>query len=1056
MLQDGNTLWQGGASAHSMRWWHHNYNSSLYPDILLNSAYYMPHSMVFYKPLLSRKFSLSALTAAKKEPANTALSAQKACTLLVAYSANQEPLWLPVSCSERLSIPYVCQKTTTSSSFTELQKSLDVQCPQEYQLFEGACYKLYSVPTDNDIWADFVCGQDGAKVMTDRGGLKPLFRMWNYDKDVHGTIWGLHKGETSAHVLCVSNITSIARKCSSGFFECADNSCILNLYVCDGHADCQEAEDEQECYNHEPTMATSFFYSCPSHYGSNISVSLLCNGREDCDQGQDEDKALCANHAFCSANQIRCDGVVDCLDGRDEDGCDYCAGFNCLGSACINVGNLHISPGWCRPSVFGVPSDVCSIAGRDLAPCSTEDAHCFPRSQACLLQHDRWGGVLHCPTGAHLVNCEKVECPQRFKCHRSYCLQMNKVCDGTKDCVNGEDESFCNDEERCAGLVRCRLSSLCLTQEQVCDGHSDCPYGDDEELCTSSWCPEGCSCTAHVLHCPHRWMYYLPLTVPPNLVSLQLTGNLISPYGYGKILKRFQSLLFLDMSYNIIIMMPRPNVYSPVLRLSLEGNKLHYLTDRAFAGMPYLQHLNLKGNYLGWISTHAFSQMHSLPELVLTGLNIVHMAPYCIADMPSLLSVNVSSNKIRYLLGNVFSGARRLQVIDLTNNPLIYIDASITAGAWYLENIYMPEFKLCCLLQESISERISCFPETDPTNVFSTCEDLLSYPILRGSIWIFGVSGILVNLFSVVWRRHTQKHSPFSLLVQHLGGADCLMGLYLLMIGAADAKYRNKYYLQEEDWRKSPHCKIAGFTSMLSCEMSVFLLVVITIDRVMAAGLGRKGIGRKTVRSVLMCGWLVWITLSTLPIVGMSYFGGHEYIKHGTCYLFNLSEGKTKGWEFTTAIFVTFNSFCVFFMIVGYSFVFISIQCKTGEMTPTKALARRLSAVIATNCVCWIPPIACGVVALSGHTVHPEIITWISVLVLPINSTVNPFLYTFSISRSVRCHKQRDQRDSEEGEGIQQDVLNEEPEPSTSAEAHVAHAGARPKTTVFKVSDTLI
>ena len=37
-----------------------------------------------------------------------------------------------------------------------------------------------------------------------------------------------------------------------------------------------------------------------------------------------------------------------------------------------------------------------------------------------------------------------------------------------------------------------------------------------------------------------------------------------------------------------------------------------------------------------------------------------------------------------------------------------------------------------------------------------------------------------------------------------------------------------------------------------------------------------------------------------------------------------------------------------------------------------------------------------GVLALTGHVIPGDVYAWIAVVVLPINSALNPFLYTFS------------------------------------------------------------
>jgi hypothetical protein len=45
-----------------------------------------------------------------------------------------------------------------------------------------------------------------------------------------------------------------------------------------------------------------------------------------------------------------------------------------------------------------------------------------------------------------------------------------------------------------------------------------------------------------------------------------------------------------------------------------------------------------------------------------------------------------------------------------------------------------------------------------------------------------------------------------------------------------------------------------------------------------------------------------------------------------------------------------------------------------------------------------------GMLALTGTYISGEVYAWIAVFVLPINSALNPFLYTFSSIRYAKVH----------------------------------------------------
>ena len=73
-----------------------------------------------------------------------------------------------------------------------------------------------------------------------------------------------------------------------------------------------------------------------------------------------------------------------------------------------------------------------------------------------------------------------------------------------------------------------------------------------------------------------------------------------------------------------------------------------------------------------------------------------------------------------------------------------------------------------------------------------------------------------------------------SLLISLLAFSDILMGVYLLIIASVDAYYRGVYIVHDVTWRASIGCRLAGFLSTFSSELSVLTLTTITLDRFFA------------------------------------------------------------------------------------------------------------------------------------------------------------------------------------------------------------------------------
>ena len=65
--------------------------------------------------------------------------------------------------------------------------------------------------------------------------------------------------------------------------------------------------------------------------------------------------------------------------------------------------------------------------------------------------------------------------------------------------------------------------------------------------------------------------------------------------------------------------------------------------------------------------------------------------------------------------------------------------------------------------------------------------------------------------------------------------------------------------------------------------------------------------------------------------------------------------------------------------------------------------------IVLTDFLCWMPIIVIGLLSLLGkfHDPEKQAYVWIAVFVLPVNSALNPILYTFStplVRRKVGEH----------------------------------------------------
>ena len=102
-------------------------------------------------------------------------------------------------------------------------------------------------------------------------------------------------------------------------------------------------------------------------------------------------------------------------------------------------------------------------------------------------------------------------------------------------------------------------------------------------------------------------------------------------------------------------------------------------------------------------------------------------------------------------------------------------------------------------------------------------------------------------------------------------------------------------------------------------------------------------------------------------------------------------------------IFIGLNFASFVYILVAYIVMFFTVkrvskQVRSTNMNRESQMAKRMVFIVSTDFLCWMPVILIGILSLFGQFRDPEkqAYVWIAVFVLPVNSSINPILYTFS------------------------------------------------------------
>ena len=311
---------------------------------------------------------------------------------------------------------------------------------------------------------------------------------------------------------------------------------------------------------------------------------------------------------------------------------------------------------------------------------------------------------------------------------------------------------------------------------------------------------------------------------------------------------------------------------------------------------------------------------------------------------------------------------------------------------------------MCCHMHKEDAD--CAFIDNDD---FANCESMFKNPTPRKSIWAVGSLSLAGSVFVITWRSvFKDTNTVQSIMLLHLAVSDGLMGAYLITLGVKDLLWRGEYYLHDFQWRSGLACQITGATSLLSSEVSLMLMALISADRLKNIVFPFRGgaLSRKMTHILCAIIWLVGFLLAFFPMFGLRYFEDFKtyynyYGKSVVCLPLQLSRHKTEGWEYSVSVFVGLNFFLVIFITVAYLAIFISrvrVKNQSANTRRETGLAKRVFFIIFTDCLCWMPIIVFGMRSLLEKNFEPprDLAAWIAVFALPINSAINPILYTLA------------------------------------------------------------
>ena len=138
------------------------------------------------------------------------------------------------------------------------------------------------------------------------------------------------------------------------------------------------------------------------------------------------------------------------------------------------------------------------------------------------------------------------------------------------------------------------------------------------------------------------------------------------------------------------------------------------------------------------------------------------------------------------------------------------------------------------------------------------------------------------------------------------------MGIYLLVIGAFDLKFRGEYNKHAQLWTESFHCQLTGSLAILSTEVSVLLLTFLTLEKYIYIVYPFRYLRPRKCRTitVLILIWIIGIIVAFVPLSNKEFFKNY-YGTNGVCFPLHSEDTESIGAQiYSVAIFLG-KKFCI-------------------------------------------------------------------------------------------------------------------------------------------------
>nr|XP_024650763.1 relaxin receptor 1 isoform X6 [Macaca nemestrina] len=508
------------------------------------------------------------------------------------------------------------------------------------------------------------------------------------------------------------------------------------------------------------------------------------------------------------------------------------------------------------------------------------------------------------------------------------------------------------------GYFPCGNITKCLPQLLHCNGVDDCGNQADEDNCGDN---NGWSLQFDKYFASYSKMtspYPFEAETPECLVSSVPVQCLCQG---------------LELDCDETNLRAVPSVSSNVTAMSLQWNLIRKLPPDCFKNYHDLQKLYLQNNKITSISIYAFRGLNSLTKLYLSHNRITFLKPGVFEDLHRLEWLIIEDNHLSRISPPTFYGLNSLILLVLMNNVLTRLPDKPLCQ-------HMPRLHWLDLEGNHIHNLRNL--------TFISCSNLTVLVMRKNKI-----NYLNENTFAPL-----QKLDELDLGSNKIENLPPLIFKDLKELSQLNLSYNPIQKIQANQFDYLVKLKSLSLEGIeISNIQQRMFRPLMNLSHICVRP------GKCRTITVLILIWITGFIVAFIPLSNKEFFKNY-YGTNGVCFPLHSEDTESIGAQiYSVAIFLGINLAAFIIIVFSYGSMFYSVHQSAITATEIQnrvkkemILAKRFFFIVFTDALCWIPIFVVKFLSLLQVEIPGTITSWVVIFILPINSALNPILYTLT------------------------------------------------------------